>query len=243
MKLDKHLQTFKTSLTVIFLLSVVTACGSGSSSQTGFSLPASEANAAGESVPSGEIETPVTQPTANENPPAGTNTNAGVSEPYVVNPDVLAAASNVGCEASAEVFKQTMVELINAARVDTTMCGDMQLPAVDTLVWNNQLAAAAAAHATDMTTHNFFDHTGTDGLGVSERADTAGYNWSAVGENIAAGQISVDEVHTNWMESEGHCKNVMNTLFTEVGAACMDGPDTFFGTYWVVVFGDTRDQP
>jgi len=236
-KLTKYMQTLKTSVAAVFLVSVVSACGSGSSSQTGFSLLEGEAkDAAQDSVPSSETETPVTQPTTNENPPAE-------SEPYVVNPDILASASDVGCEAGTDEFKQTMVELINAARVEATMCGNLQLPSVGALTWNDQLAAAAVAHATDMTTHNFFNHTGTDGLGVSERADTAGYEWRAVGENIAAGQISVDEVHTSWMESDGHCKNVMNSLFTEVGAACKEDPDTFFGTYWVVVFGDAKNQP
>jgi uncharacterized protein YkwD len=30
----------------------------------------------------------------------------------------------------------------------------------------------------------------------------------------------------------------MNPIFTEVGAACVVGSDTDYGTYWAVVFGD-----
>jgi len=41
------------------------------------------------------------------------------------------------------------------------------------------------------------------------------------------------------LTSPPHCLNIMNKLFTEIGVACVNGPGTDFGDYWVVVFGDT----
>ena len=105
-------------------------------------------------------------------------------------------------------------------------------------MWNNRLAQAAANHANDMVTHNFFSHDGSDGLGVSDRADAVAYNWRAIGENIAAGQRDIEEVHQGWLDSPGHCRNIMNSLYTEVGAACVTSNSADYGTYWVVVFGD-----
>ncbi len=159
---------------------------------------------------------------------------------YSENQELISAAGNVGCEADPEIFRDTMLEMINASRSELRMCGDMQRPPVKLLQWNNTLTQTAVAHADDMTINNFFSHDGSDGLSVSHRADAAGYPWRAVGENIAAGQLDIAEVHQGWLDSAGHCVNIMNDLFTEVGAACVRNPRTDFGTYWVVVFGDSK---
>ena len=120
------------------------------------------------------------------------------------------------------------------------MCGLSSHDATGTLEWNNQLALAAAAHGRDMATNNFFAHNGTDGLSVDGRADAANYPWRAIGENIAAGQTNHDQVHQDWLDSPEHCRNIMNPVFAEVGAACVRNSNTDFGTYWVVVFGNTK---
>ncbi|CAF4989048.1 unnamed protein product, partial [Rotaria sp. Silwood1] len=39
---------------------------------------------------------------------------------------------------------------------------------------------------------------------VGNRTHQAGYRYSAVGENIAAGQTSVGQVMQSWMHSTGH---------------------------------------
>jgi len=156
------------------------------------------------------------------------------------NTELLLGAPNVSCEADAELFKQTMIAVTNESRMVVRACGDMTAAVVPTVSWNENLAQAALSHARDMTTNNFFDHTGSDGLGVSERATAAGYQWRAIGENIAAGQLDVGEVHQGWVDSPGHCLNIMSELYTEMGAACLSDPNTEYGSYWVVVFGDAR---
>ena len=156
------------------------------------------------------------------------------------NTELLLGAHDVSCEADAELFKQTMIAVTNESRMVARACGDMAAAAVPTVSWNDNLAQTALSHARDMTTNNFFDHTGSDGLGVSERATAAGYQWRAIGENIAAGQLDVGEVHQGWVDSPGHCLNIMSELYTEMGAACLSDPNTQYGSYWVVVFGDAR---
>jgi uncharacterized protein YkwD len=70
---------------------------------------------------------------------------------------------------------------------------------------------------------------------MAQRISNAGYAFKGfrsytVGENIAQGQMSIDEVMTGWLKSEGHCKNLMNPAFKEIGVA-------EFNHYWVQDFG------
>lgn len=158
----------------------------------------------------------------------------------VVDDSLVANASTVVCEASLETFRDTMVAMVNHSRLSARQCGTSAAAAVGVVQWNEQLAVAAENHAQDMVDVNFFSHTGSDGLSVADRAEASGYIWRAVGENIAAGQRDIAEVHQGWLDSAGHCRNIMNALYTEIGAACVNGAATDFGNYWVVVFGDQR---
>ncbi|MFC3151413.1 CAP domain-containing protein [Litoribrevibacter euphylliae] len=136
--------------------------------------------------------------------------------------------------------EQDMLDQVNAARASGYTCGSDDLPAVSALTWNCDLEAAALSHSTDMATNNFFSHTGSDGLSVSNRVDAQNYNWSAVGENIAAGQTSVTQVVTGWLNSEGHCRNIMNGNFTEFGSSRVDSATADYPTYWTQVFARPR---
>lgn len=164
---------------------------------------------------------------------SGTNTSYAT-----VAPQLVAGASGVACDAPLGEFQSTMLAVINESRLSARMCGAANHDAVNTVTWNDQLTVAAHAHAQDMVSFNFFSHDGSDGLSVSDRADAASYNWRAVGENIAAGQVDIAEVHQGWLDSPGHCRNIMNSLYSEVGAACIVSGNSDFGSYWVVVFGD-----
>jgi len=95
------------------------------------------------------------------------------------------------------------------------------MPAVSAIRWSTALAQAAQRHSQDMVDHNFFDHTGSDGSNAGQRISAAGYRWSSWGENIAAGQSSAEAVVQAWMNSEGHCRNIMNARFVDMGLACV----------------------
>ena len=55
------------------------------------------------------------------------------------------------------------------------------------------------------------------------RMTEAGYNWSAWGENIlyksssAAGYVTADDIVQSWMDSDGHCKNIMDPGVQDLG--------------------------
>jgi len=86
------------------------------------------------------------------------------------------------------------------------------------------LTEAASSHARDMAEHASFDHRGTDGSQPSERVSRVGYRWRATGENIAAGQVNADAVVAAWLDSPGHCTNIMGPQFTEMGVALALAP-------------------
>lgn len=104
---------------------------------------------------------------------------------------------------------------------------------------NSVLDKAAQRHAEDMLARGYFDHESPSGTTVRERSRTAGYNWSAIGENLAFGQTSVDEVVETWMDSPGHRKNILSRNFSElgVGLALGKGRDGRYQVLWVQNFG------
>ena len=108
---------------------------------------------------------------------------------------------------------------VNAARAAPRSCGAARFDAVPPLTWNSSLAQAALVHSSDMAEHRYFNHDGRDGRAVAQRTTATGYRWRLVGENIAAGQDTAEEVVAGWIDSPGHCVNIMNRNFSEMGAA------------------------
>lgn len=140
-----------------------------------------------------------------------------------------------------DVTKERMLRLINRARMSSRNCGyKIYTPAGD-LTWNPTLARAALNHSVDMATKDYVSHKGSDGKEVSYRAETVGYSWITVGENISAGREDSEEVVSAWLQSPVHCENIMRQSFTEMGAACFHNKDTKYKTFWTVVFGSPRD--
>ena len=132
-------------------------------------------------------------------------------------------------------FKQDFLDLINETRAKGCKCGNTYMPPVPPLTWNSDLEEAAKGHARDMAKRKYFSHESKDGRTMNTRIITAGYiykGWKSfmIGENIAFGQTSIREVMAGWFKSEGHCHNLMNPGFKEVGVAEHD-------KYWVQDFG------
>ncbi|MGE8100574.1 CAP domain-containing protein [Pseudomonas fluorescens] len=132
---------------------------------------------------------------------------------------------------------QKLLEMINSARKQTRQCGAQSFTATQPLAWNATLATAAQAHTQSMANHNFFDHKDRDGRTPGDRAELAGYAGQQIGENIAAGQDTVRKVVDGWLSSPGHCANLMNPQFRELGAAYAVDPKSDAGIYWTAMFG------
>ncbi len=129
----------------------------------------------------------------------------------------------------------TAVPAINALRSAAQVCGGTSFPAVGAVTWEARLAEAARRHSEDMAAHNFFSHTGSDGSTVDARVTAAGYPWSTVAENLAAGPGSQASVLSGWMNSPGHCQNLMRATVTQVGLACARRQSGDRTPYWTLV--------
>ena len=134
-----------------------------------------------------------------------------------------------------------ILDQVNIARASPRMCGDRAYPAVPPLRWNEALGQAALAHSRDMATRRYFSHRAKDGSEVGERARRAGYSWRRVGENIAFGQRTPEEAVAGWLQSPGHCANIMHGGFSDMGAAYGVTPEQRSGIiYWTQAFGTPR---
>ncbi|WP_372751000.1 CAP domain-containing protein [Labilibaculum sp.] len=129
---------------------------------------------------------------------------------------------------------QTLLELVNDARTTGTTCGSTYYPPVNELVANEKLEAAALAHSQDMMENDFFSHTSSNGDALTNRLADVDYSYLAAAENIAWGYTSEESVMAGWLTSEGHCANIMNSAFTEMGVARV-------GNYWTQVFGKPQE--
>lgn len=133
-----------------------------------------------------------------------------------------------------------MLASVNAARTQSRTCGEDFQAAVNKLSWSCDLQAAAISHAVDMSEQNFFSHTGSDGSSIGTRATRTGYRWSIVGENIAAGQRSVNGVMLGWLDSPGHCRNIMSPHYTQFGFGYSTNSGSFYQRYWAQAFARPR---
>ncbi len=144
-------------------------------------------------------------------------------------PLVLVRSGGLSSTEQPEIAQ--VLELVNAQRA-LAACAPVSL--------NPQLSTAAQNHAQDMAARNFFSHMNPDGQSSGDRATLAGYNWFSLGENIAAGQQSAEEVMLGaygWMASPGHMANILNCSFTEIGVGHVNQAGSTYDHYWVQVFG------
>lgn len=96
---------------------------------------------------------------------------------------------------------------------------------------DDRLDTAALLHSQDMSTRNYFAHDSLDGRSFADRITAAGYP-SPGGENIARGQTTASEVMTDWMNSPGHKRNILDCTFTTIGVGFDEA-----GNYWTQDFG------
>ncbi len=129
-----------------------------------------------------------------------------------------------------------VVEETNKYRKMGARCGNRYFPPLEAVVWNEKLAEAARLHSNDMNENQYFEHTGTGGSTMVSRIEQTGYCYRTIGENIAMGETQTEvSVVEGWMNSPGHCQNIMNGSFTEMGVARS-------GFYWAQVFGSPRSD-
>ncbi len=150
------------------------------------------------------------------------------TKPDLTNDTVIEDATTTTLPAT--INKTLMLQLVNEVRQNGCQCGGTYYSPVPTVTWNTNLELAAYNHSSDMYKNDYFSHTSLDGATAGDRIQKAGYAWTAFGENIGKGYSTERSVIEAWIQSEGHCKNLMKKQYKEVGVARV-------GAYWTQAFG------
>ncbi len=112
-----------------------------------------------------------------------------------------------------------MLARLNQVRAAGAQCGGDLMGPAPPLRAQIDAEEAAAAQTTWMQANRTMTHQGAGGSTVGNRLTEAGYDWSAVGENVATGQSSAEAVVSAWLASPGHCRNILDPVFADVGFA------------------------
>ena len=179
-----------------------------------------EGNDAASSRPAASSAAPQSsKPAASSTAPQSSKPAAGSAAPQSSKP-AAASAPSEGNDL-LQVARQVIV-LVNQER------GKQGLPA---LRENAQLMDSASVRSQELVTK--FAHERPNGEQGYQLAFRAGFN--TVGENIAYGYLSAEQVMEGWMNSPGHRANILNTGFSEIGVGCYRGSDGRL--YWTQLFG------
>ena len=156
---------------------------------------------------------------------------------------------------STEFKKAYLLELNKVRSVEQSCGSEGNFLATTALTWNTKLYQAAYEHSYDLATTNTFSHSGSgqasDITGVKlgkastfkERIVANGYkSYSSIGENIGAGTNSdtAKKIVLQLMASDGHCANIMNSKYKEVGMAMSKNTNSRLVHYWTQNFGTPR---
>lgn len=123
---------------------------------------------------------------------------------------------------------QRVIVLVNAARLDQGL---------SPLAEHALLTGMANSHSQRMAARGFFEHRDPELGGVQDRAEQSDYSFSALGENIAAGVSSPEEVVSAWLSSQAHRENILSSAFTQIGVGYVYEPDSEHRSYWTLIVG------
>jgi len=153
---------------------------------------------------------------------------------------VLAAPFGAPELKSAREVDERVLTLANQARARARRCGSEPFDAAPPLRLVGALNDAALVQARDMARHSMLSHDGSDGSTPADRVTRQNYKWRVVGENVASGPTTADEVMEGWLASPHHCENLMDPRFTDMGIAFTVDDRSESGVYWSQVFATPR---
>jgi hypothetical protein len=122
-----------------------------------------------------------------------------------------------------ESLKEQVVSLLNQERAAQDL---PPLRRVRTLEQAAQSYAEAMMRAT-AGGPVYLAHLGPDGSTLVQRVNAAGYRWFSLGETLAAGQKSAEQVIAEWFSSPLHRQNLMSREYRDVGIGITVGPGTW----------------
>lgn len=134
-------------------------------------------------------------------------------------------------------FEDRVLVLTNQRRAAGATCDTDVFGPAPALEMDEVIRVAARAHSLDMGQQRYFEHDSLDGRTFADRMTMAGFRGATPwGENIAAGQTSPEEVVQGWMDSPGHCRNIMNADYRTIGVGYAVVAGSPYQHYWTQDF-------
>lgn len=166
-----------------------------------------------------------------------TGTTGGADDPVWMTPYCYPVSDKKWLAAWIE-REQQVLQLVNQARAAGADCGtEGKFGPAAPLTIEPHLHCAARAHAMDMAERDFFDHVNPDGEDPFARMEKAGYtDWMAAAENIAAGSDDAEQTVLGWLDSDGHCANMLDPKYKDFGVGFYEGAGQY-NFYWTQTFG------
>jgi uncharacterized protein YkwD len=123
-----------------------------------------------------------------------------------------------------------IIKLTNSARAANGL---------PSLAENQLLNSIAESRARDMLEKQYFAHVSPTGQQASDIAQTIGYHYKIIAENIGSGDFYTNQkIVDGWMQSPGHRANILSPEVQEIGAAVIKGKMKGTDTYVAVqIFG------
>jgi uncharacterized protein YkwD len=143
-----------------------------------------------------------------------------------------AAAGDCTIDATMDSEERAFLVLINNYRAQNGL---------GALEASYMLTKASAWKSKDLATNNYFAH---DDLSRtwSQRIRDCGYGFNTwLGENIAAGYTTAQQVFDGWKASPGHNANMLGANYTAIGIGRYFVQGSTYGWYWTTDFGGFSD--
>lgn len=173
-----------------------------------------------------DTETPDAE-TPDNNVPGGNTPDTGIPDNKPENtPDNNPDNGSTDTETpdtENQSYAEEVVSLVNVERAKEGL---------DPLTIDIKVQEAAQIRALEIET--LFSHTRPNGSSFSTVLKEQNISYKSVGENIAWGQRSPQDVVNAWMNSEGHRANIMNANYTKIGVGYYQ--NTQGTNYWSQLF-------
>lgn len=156
---------------------------------------------------------------------------ASLSAAVLLTPPAAAAPCDVA------LVTDQVLKRLNEIRAQGRTCGHQAMAPAVPLRWQPALLDAASRYAAELSGRRQLTHTSLSGATLPQRLEAVRYSLRLAGENLASGPDSLDEVIKLWLDSPGHCQNLMGADFTEVGLACDMRDSANAQPYWVMELG------
>ena len=149
------------------------------------------------------------------------------ANPQVTNPDIIFPGQTIYIPTvgSTDSIENRVTTLINQ---------EWQKNGLSPLQTDGSLSMVAQYKSRDMRDTGYFSHRSPTYGTPDDMLKSFHIPYRQAAENIAAGQMSSEEVVKEWMDSPVHRKNILNESYTHVGVGYAKGGA--YRTYWTQLF-------